>query len=697
MHPEVMLDAPGKCPKCGMELVMKHEPTPTSPAATEGELDHTAHHAKMGHSFKKLFFQVLPLTLIVLVLSPNIQRWFGYSLDFPGRELVLFGLGSVIALYGGKPFYSAARDEIGSRNFGMMTLVSLAVLSGYLFSVAATFLFAGESLWWEISTLVSAFLFGHWMEMRAVMGTTGALSELAKLIPPTANKLVDGKEIQVQTSELVKGDKVIVKPGEKIPVDGKVIEGESSVNEAMITGESKPVFKKVDDEVVGGTINNDGALTVEITKVGAESALSQIMNLIRQAQTTKPSVQRLADKAANILTLTAIVIGSGTFVYWFLIDPQGAVFAATLAITVIVIACPHALGLAIPTVTTITTQVAARNGILIKDIKALEIARRLNWVVFDKTGTLTRGEFGVDKIIPATGQKEEEILRIAASIDVLSQHSIARAVVIDAEKKKISLAKTEGFNSFPGRGVEGKVDGASFVLGNEALMREKEVNIESIKKQIVNEESEGRSFIWVAGQAEKQLLGVIVLSDIIREESFDTVKKLHSLGVKVAMITGDNEAIAKAVAAKIGIDSYFADVKPEDKVSKVKELQKTGGVVAMVGDGVNDAPALTQSNVGIAIGAGTDVAVEAGQIILVKSNPLDIVKIIELSRKTNTKMKQNLAWAAGYNVVAIPVAAGVLYRYGILLRPEWAALLMSASSVIVVANALLLKRVKLAA
>ena len=693
MHPEVSSDKPGKCPKCGMELIMKHGESKKE----EEPMDHTAHHAQMGHSFKKLFFQVLPLTLIVLLLSPNIQKWFGFTLDFPGRELVLFGLGSIIALYGGWPFYSAARFEIAGKNFGMMTLVSLAVLSGYLFSVAATFLFAGESLWWEISTLVSAFLFGHWMEMRAVMGTTGALSELAKLIPPTANKLVDGKEIQVQTSELVKGDKVIVKPGEKIPVDGKVIEGESSVNEAMITGESKPVFKKVDDEVVGGTINNDGALTVEITKVGAESALSQIMNLIRQAQTTKPSVQRLADKAANILTLTAIVIGSGTFVYWFLIDPQGAVFAATLAITVIVIACPHALGLAIPTVTTITTQVAARNGILIKDIKALEIARRLNWVVFDKTGTLTRGEFGVDKIIPATGQKEEEILRIAASIDVLSQHSIARAVVIDAEKKKISLAKTEGFNSFPGRGVEGKVDGASFVLGNEALMREKEVNIESIKKQIVNEESEGRSFIWVAGQAEKQLLGVIVLSDIIREESFATVKKLHSLGVKVAMITGDNEAIAKAVAAKIGIDSYFADVKPEDKVSKVKELQKTGGVVAMVGDGVNDAPALTQSNVGIAIGAGTDVAVEAGQIILVKSNPLDIFKIIELSRKTNTKMKQNLAWAAGYNVVAIPVAAGVLYRYGILLRPEWAALLMSASSVIVVANALLLKRVKLAA
>ena len=579
----------------------------------------------------------------------------------------------------------------------MMTLVSLAVLSGYLFSVAATFLFAGESLWWEISTLVSAFLFGHWMEMRAVMGTTGALSELAKLIPPTANKLVEGKEVQVQTSELVKGDKVIIKPGEKVPVDGKVIEGESSVNEAMITGESKPVFKKVGDEVVGGTVNNDGALTVEITKVGAESALAQIMNLIKQAQTTKPSVQRLADKAANILTLTAITVGTGTFVYWSLIDPQGAVFAATLAITVIVIACPHALGLAIPTVTTITTQVAARNGILIKDIKASEIARRLNWVIFDKTGTLTKGEFGVDRIAAGSGQDGNEILRVAASIDTLSQHSIARAVIRDAEKKKITLTKPTEFNSFPGRGVEGEVDSVKYILGNEALMREKGVVVEMMKAEIEAEEKEGKSFIWVAKEEEKQLLGVIVLSDIIREESFEAVKKLHSLNIKVAMITGDNEAIARAVAGKLAIDTFFADVKPEDKVSKVKELQVKGGVVAMVGDGVNDAPALTQSNVGIAIGAGTDVAVEAGQIILVKNNPLDIVKVIELSRKTNIKMKQNLAWAAGYNVIAIPVAAGVLYRYGILLRPEWAALLMSASSVIVVANALLLKRARLSA
>ncbi|OGD71923.1 copper-translocating P-type ATPase [Candidatus Collierbacteria bacterium RIFCSPLOWO2_01_FULL_50_23] len=692
MHPEVSKNEPGKCPKCGMDLVMAHEMT-----KMEEPVDHTAHHAQMGHNFKTLFFQTLPVTLLILLLSPNIQRWFGFTFTFARVDVALFVLGSIVALYGGRPFFSAAVEEIKNRNFGMMTLVSLAVLSGYSFSVAATFLFPGESLWWEISTLVSAFLFGHWMEMRAVMGTTGALQELAKLIPPTANKLVEGKEVQVQTSELVKGDKVIIKPGEKVPVDGKIIEGESSVNEAMITGESKPVFKKMGDEVVGGTINNDGALTVEITKVGAESALAQITNLIKQAQTTKPSVQRLADKAANVLTLTAITVGTGTFLYWSLIDPQGAIFAATLAITVIVIACPHALGLAIPTVTTITTQVAARVGILIKDIKALEISRRLNWVVFDKTGTLTKGEFGVDKIIPTAGQTPDEVLRVAASVDTLSQHSIAKAVVEEATTKKIGLSKVEGFNSFPGRGVEGKIDGTKYLLGNEALMKEKEIKLDELKNQIAAEINEGKSFIWVAEDGKTEALGVIVLSDVIREESRQAIAKLHEMKIKVAMITGDNESIAKSVAHELSIDTYFAGVLPGDKVNKIKELQKDGSIVAMVGDGVNDAPALTQANVGIAIGAGTDVAVEAGQIILIKNNPLDIVKIIELSRKTNTKMKQNLAWAAGYNILAIPIAAGVLYRYGILLRPEWGALLMSASSVIVVFNALTLKRVKLVA
>ncbi len=694
MHPNIRRDKPGECPKCGMALIEIPNSKSQNPNISNHEMmDHTSHHAHMGHNFKRLFFQMLPVTFIILVLSPHIQNWFNFSIDFPGRDVVLFALGTAVALYGGRPFFSAALSEIRLKNLGMMALVSLAVLSGYTFSVAATFLFPGESLWWEISTLVVAFLFGHWMEMRAVMGTTGALEELAKLIPPTANKLINGKLLEVQTSELQKGDKVVVRPGEKVPVDGIVIDGESSLNESMITGESRSVFKKLGDNVVGGTINNDGTLTIEVTKTGTDSALAQIMSLIRQAQTTKPSVQRLADKAATVLTITAITVGSLTFLYWMFLNPQGAIFASTLAITVIVIACPHALGLAIPTVTTITTQVAARNGILVKDIKALEIAKKLSWVVFDKTGTLTKGEFGVDKIVSEKGKSPEDLLNIAAAIDVYSQHSIAKAIVAEAENKKITLDKVTDFMSYPGRGVSGKIDGKVYVLGNEALMKENKVDIVFFKESIKKEIEEGKSFIWIAQSS--KLFGAIILSDIIRDESREATKVLHDLKIKVAMITGDNESIAKSVAKELSIDTYYADVRPEDKVNKIKELQNDGSIVAMVGDGVNDAPALTQSNVGIAIGAGTDVAVEAGQIVLVKNNPFDIIKIIQLSRKTDSKMKQNLAWAAGYNIIAIPVAAGILYPFGILLRPEWGALLMSVSSLIVVANALMLRRVTL--
>ncbi|MBI4033334.1 MAG: heavy metal translocating P-type ATPase [Candidatus Blackburnbacteria bacterium] len=714
-----------------------------------GGMDHMSHHAHMAHDFKRRFFVVLPLTVIVLLLSSKIQEWLGFNLDFAGREFVLFGLASLIVLWGGLPFYSAGKEELRSRNFGMMTLVSLAVISGYLFSVAATFLFPGESLYWEISTLVLAFLFGHWMEMRAVVGTTGALEELAKLIPPMAHRLVWGpvassshpmssrqllaldgtpsgratpREVtDVPTESLVKGDWVLIKPGEKMPADGKVIEGESSVNEAMITGESRPVFKKKGDEVIGGTINNDGSLVVEVTKTGRESAISQIMELIKQAQSSKPSVQRLADRAANALTITAIVVGLATLLFWLFVNPHGAIFAATLAITVVVIACPHALGLAIPTVTTITTALAAKNGILIKDMKALEVARRLNWVIFDKTGTLTTGEFGVEEVLagPAPGfppasarhsparvsgallpvSPANEILRLAASVDYHSQHSISRAIVNEAKRKKVSFRPAQHFKSHPGRGAEGRVDGKNVVVGNSTMMREIGADTEILEKKIQREIKEGKSFVWVARKQSRskvaEVLGVIVLADQVRDESREAVEKLHGMGIKVAMLTGDNESIARSVARKLGIDTFFAEVLPGEKVDKVKELQGSDTVVAMVGDGVNDAPALTQAHVGIAIGAGTDVAVEAGQIVLVKNDPRDIVKVIGLSRKTDFKMKQNLAWATGYNVLAIPAAAGVFYSFGVLLRPEWGALLMSASSVIVVFNALLLRNTKL--
>ncbi|MBI2066188.1 cadmium-translocating P-type ATPase [Candidatus Woesebacteria bacterium] len=645
-------------------------------------VDHTQHHRMMAEDFKKRFFVVLPLTLVVLILSPKIQEWVGFSVDFIYRDILLFGLGTAIALYGGFPFYKAAKDELKSRNWGMMTLVSLAVLAGYSFSVLATFAFPGESLWWEISTLVLAFLFGHYIEMRAVLGTGNALRELAKLIPPSAHRL-KGKEVEdVPTQELQKGDFVLVRPGEKIPIDGEVVDGVSSINEGMITGEFRPVEKKKGDKVIGGTINNDGSLTIKVTKIGSETAVSQIMELIRAAQETKPSVQKLADKAANALTIIAIVVGSLTFIYWFFLNPQGAIFASTLAITVIVIACPHALGLAIPTVTTITSAIAAKNGILIRDMKGLEIARNLDYIIFDKTGTLTKGEFEVAAFeIFDSGFSSEDILKLAASVEIHSQHSIAKGIVNEAKKKNISFTAAHAFNSFPGKGAEGMVGNSKVLVGNRALVSPPQES-----------EKQGTA-VYVS--KDKKVIGAIVLEDAIREESKEAITKLREMGVKTAMLTGDKEDVAKDVGKRLGIDTVFAEVLPEEKVEKVKELQGQGQTVGMVGDGVNDAPSLTQAHVGIAIGAGTDVAVESAEIVLVKNSPLDVVKVISLSRKVAAKMKQNLAWATGYNALAIPAAAGVFTPWGIMLRPEYGALLMSASSVIVVFNALALRRVKL--
>ena len=691
VDPDVVKNSPGTCPKCGMGLV---------PINKE---EHRDHYAGMEENFKRRFFIALPLTAIVLVLSPKIQQWFGFSIDFPGIEVVLFLLASIIVFYNGWPFYVMAKGEIKSRAFGMMTLVSLAVLSGYLFSVAATFLFKGESLYWEISTLVLAFLFGHWMEMRAVRGASGALTELAKLIPPTAHKVkskfkiknskLDTELVDVKTEELVKGDLVLVKPGEKVPIDGVVVDGESSVNEAMITGESRPIDKKAGDEVIGGTINQDGSLTVRVTKTGKETAVSQIMELVRSAQSTKPPVQKLADRAAGWLTFIALAAAILTFAYWFFINPQGAIFAATLAIAVIVIACPHALGLAIPTVTTITTSLAAKNGILIRDMKAAEIARRLNYVVFDKTGTLTRGRFGVSEVIPLADVSPEEILKLAATVEFHSQHSIAQAVLEEAKKRKISFAPAKDFKSFPGKGAVAVTAGQKVIVGNKALMLESGLTAGGFEDATRGIEKLGKTFILVA--TEKKLIGILTLEDVVKPESKEAIAALKEMGVKAAMLTGDTKVIADRVAKELGIDTFFAEVLPEDKVAKIKELQRGGNIVAMVGDGVNDAASLAQSNVGMAIGAGTDVAVESAEIVLVKNDPRDVARAIRLSQKTNVKMRQNLAWAAGYNLIAIPVAAGILFPFGILLRPEWSALLMSASSIIVVVNALTLRSANL--
>lgn len=679
MDPDVIQDTPGNCPKCGMKLVPMG--------------DHEDHdmHASMEHDFKRRFFITLPFVILAILLSPMIQMWMGIDFRLPFQEVLLFAIGTFIFFYGGWPFFIAAKGEISTRNFGMMTLVALAITVGYSFSVAATFLFPGESLYWEISTLISVFLLGHWLEMRAVRGATGALAELAKLIPPSAHLLKNGKITDIQTSELKIKDVVLVKPGEKIPVDGIVLEGESSVNESMVTGESRPIGKKKGDKVIGGTINQDGSLTIEVSKTGADTAVSQIMKLIREAQASKPNVQHLADRAANVLTFVAITAGVGAFIFWFFIEPRGAVFAATLSVAAIVVACPHALGLAIPTVTTITSMLGAKNGILIKDMKGLEIARKISYVVFDKTGTLTKGEFGVTDIILSQNAKikSQNLLQLAAAVEIQSQHSIAEGIVTDAKNKKLSVPKVSEFKSFPGKGAQGKVDGKVVAAGNRVLMEQLKVNTEGIKLG-----KKGNTPVYVA--IEGKLAGVILLADIIREESKEVIIRLHDMGIKTAMLTGDVQDVAEEVGRQLNIDTVFAQVLPEDKVNKIKQLQTQGNVVAMVGDGVNDAPSLTQSHVGIAIGAGTDVAVESADIVLMKNDPMDVVKAITLSRKTNSKMIQNLIWATGYNVFAIPAAAGVFFQsLGILLRPEWAALLMSASSIIVVFNALLLRRAKL--
>ncbi len=645
----------------------------------------------MESDFRRRFFVVLGITLPILILSPTIQQWFGLSLSLPYGRWILFALSSVVALYGGAPFYIHARREIAAGAYGMMTLVSLAVISGYAFSVASTFFSAiAVDFYWEISTLVLVLLFGHWMELRAVRSSSGALEELARLIPDTAHLVVQGGEtIDVQTSELKKENRVLVRPGEKIPIDGRIVGGQAGVDESMITGESRPVFKKEGDSVIGGTIPADGSLIVEVVRVGSETALARIIELVRAAQESRPSIQRLADTAAKWLTFSAIGIGTGTFLVWAFLTGQGVVFALTLAITVVVIACPHALGLAIPTVTTIVSGIAARNGILIKSMPVIERANKVTHIVFDKTGTLTKGAFSVRELRPLGSINSSEILRLAASVDANSSHVVARGIVAMARQKGVAFSTVTRFVSYPGMGGEGTVQERQVLVGNERLMERFALPITEHAPIAEEFAKQGYSIAWVAYDG--AIVGVIGLADSIRDESAQAVSELKKLGIIPVMLTGDKKDVADAVAREVGIDEVHAEVLPEHKTAIIQQLQKTGAVVAMVGDGVNDAPSLTQADIGIAIGAGTDVAIDSADVVLVKSNPRDIVKFLRLAKRTVRKMIQNLIWAAGYNVVAIPVAAGVLYPIGVILRPEWAALLMSASSIIVVANAFLLK------
>jgi Cu2+-exporting ATPase len=678
--------------KCGYECsTMKEHEHELHKAGKH--VEHGEHHAKMMEEFRRKTLIVALLTLPVLLLSPTIQKWVGITMpETPFNIPLLVIFASVIALYGASPFYRGALKSLKSGILDMNVLVSLAVGSGYLYSLGATFVFQAADFYWEISTLVLFLVFGHWMEMRAVMGASGALNELVKLIPPKAN-LVKGKQIiEVETSKLKIGDVVLVKPGEKIPVDGTVVEGETSVNEAMITGESKPVSKKPGDRVIGGTINQTGAIKVRVDKVGEDTALAQIIKLVKDAQALKPKTQKLADRAAHYLTLTAIIVGILTFSYWAGFTTIGTVSALTFTITVFVIACPHALGLAIPTVTSISTTLAAKNGMLVKDMRAMEIAKNLDYVVFDKTGTLTKGEFGVTDVVETSGWDKESLLSHAAALELNSEHVIAKGIVAKAKELGVALPNATGFKAIPGKGAKANVGGKEVYVGNRALMEELGIDVGTMEEKLGELASQGKTVIYVA--ANSKLAGIIALADIIRPESYEAVKMLQVSGLKVAMLTGDNEITARYVAQQLGLDTYFAEVLPGEKAGKIKELQKKGYKVAMVGDGINDAPALAQADIGIAIGSGTDVAVESAEIVLVKNDPREVAGLIRLSKATMDKMKQNLVWAAGYNVIAIPIAAGILYPYGILLRPEYAALIMAASSIIVVVNALMLKNVK---
>jgi len=664
-------------------------------------MNHKIHDKHVGHStamFFRKFWVSLILTIPIVLYADVVEKIFKWSfLKFPGSNYLLLVLGSIVFFYGGWVFLAGAWREIKDRLPGMMTLISIAISAAYFWSVYAVFAGA-EDLFWELTTLITIMLLGHWLEMRAVSGAAGALKELSKLLPDTAEiqLTTDNKQLTtkiISLSELRENDIVLVKPGGKIPSDGKVIDGESDVNESMITGESKPVFKKEGDSVIAGAINGDGALKIKVSNIGEKTFLAGVMRLVAEAQASKSRLQILSDRAALYLTVVAVVGGFITLIAWFAVGAE-ADFAIARLVAVLVIACPHALGLAVPLVASISTTKAAQNGFLIKQRLALEVARTVKVVLFDKTGTLTKGEFGVAEIWNANRYTKDETLQLAASLDIFSQHPIAKAVVAKAKERGLSLKELKKFETLKGMGVKAVIDNKEIMVGGPALLENVGIAIPAeISKQIEDAGEKGQTVIFIL--KDRALLGAIALVDIIREESRNALKTLKKLGIKSAMITGDSEEVAKWVSEELGIDEYFAKVLPEQKSEKVKELQKRGLKVGMVGDGINDAPALTQADLGIAIGAGTNVAIESAGIILVRNNPEDIVKIIKLSQMTYSKMIQNLFWATGYNIAALPLAAGVLAFKGILLQPALAAVFMSLSTVIVAINAILLKQKEL--
>jgi len=646
--------------------------------------------------FRRRFWVCLALSIPVIAYSPMIQSWLGLELPvFPGSDWIAPLFSVVIFAYGGLPFLRLALPELRGRRPGMMTLISLAISVAFVYSLAAMVIPAGETFFWELVTLIDIMLLGHWLEMRSVRQASGALQELARLMPDTAERVLDnGRTQEVPVGELRMGDVFLVRPGASLPADGEVIEGTSDVSEAMLTGESRPVSKQPGVRVIAGTINGDGSLRVRVTATGQATALAGIMRLVAQAQQSKSNTQILADRAAAWLFYIALGAAAITAVAWTLAVGFEAEVIARVA-TVLVIACPHALGLAVPLVVSITTALGARNGILVRNRLALEAARTIDTVIFDKTGTLTRAEFGVVGLATIDGWTEDRALALTAAIEADSEHTVARAIRETAQARKLSLPSVSGFEALKGRGVRAFVDGHELHVGGPRMLEMLGATLSGNLASLEQDSSRKGQTVVILFQ-DRVPMAALALADVIRPESKAAISRLHALGIEVAMLTGDSRAVAEAVAQELGIDQFFAEVLPEHKDRQVAELQKRGRRVAMVGDGVNDAPALTRADVGIAIGSGTDVAIESAGIILVNSNPMDVVKVFELSRASYRKMIQNLVWATGYNVVALPLAAGILAPWGILLSPALGAVFMSLSTVIVAINAQLMRRLDLA-
>ncbi|RCW57480.1 MULTISPECIES: copper-translocating P-type ATPase [Halanaerobium] len=641
-------------------------------------------HQKMLEDFKKRFKISLLITAPILVLSPMIQSFFGYTLEFTGSKYLLFLLSTVMFFYGGWPFLTGLKDELSDKNPGMMTLIALAISVAYFYSGAVVFGLEGRFFFWELATLIVIMLLGHWIEMRSVMGASQALEELAKLMPDQAHKIVNGEVKEVKIKELKKGDQVLVKPGEKVPADGVIYEGDSYIDESMLTGESEPVERGKDEEVIGGSVNGDSSIKIKIEKAGEDSYLSQVIEMVKESQAAKSKTQNFADRAAFWLTLIAITAGTLTFGSWLYITGDLA-FSIERMATVMVITCPHALGLAIPLVVAVSTTLSAKNGLLIRNRTAFENARKIDTVLFDKTGTLTEGEFGVEAVETFTDDyNKEEILQKAASLEQESEHPIANGIVKKAKTDEVELLKVDDFEIMKGKGVIGKINNTDMKAVSPGYLEENNI-------EIPNDALKEGPFTEVFLLENDKLVGMIRLADQIRESSYEVVKKLKDKGIKVKMLTGDNQKTAEYVSNELGLTDFFAEVLPDQKQQKVEELQAEGDFVAMTGDGVNDAPALAKADIGIAIGSGTDVAAETADIILVESDPLDVLKLIDFGSLTFKKMLQNLFWATGYNAFAIPLAAGVLASFGIMISPAVGAILMSMSTVIVAINAKLLK------